>query len=134
MRLERREGSVLRFVLEGSPQPAEEAGERPLLMVRRYADGNVVVLALSGRIVSEHVGELEAMLRIEPEGRSTVLDLQDVVLVHRDVVSFLARCEARGTRLRNCPPYVREWVDAASREIARPREISREAGRPGRVR
>ena len=31
-------------------------------------------------------------------------------LVDREAVSFIARCEASGIRLENCPAYVREWI------------------------
>jgi hypothetical protein len=30
--------------------------------------------------------------------------------VSREVVLFLEGCEARGIQLKNCPPYVREWI------------------------
>jgi hypothetical protein len=39
-----------------------------------------------------------------------VLDLRDVVLVDRDVVRFLRACEVGGIALRNCPPYIRDWI------------------------
>ena len=38
------------------------------------------------------------------------MDLTNVLLVDREVVKLLALSEANGTELRNCPPYVREWV------------------------
>jgi len=38
------------------------------------------------------------------------LDLREVKLADRDAVRFLARCEADGIQLKNCPPYVREWI------------------------
>jgi hypothetical protein len=38
------------------------------------------------------------------------LDLREITLVDREAVSYLALCEFRGIRLRNCPPYVREWI------------------------
>jgi len=38
------------------------------------------------------------------------LDLRDVKLVDQQVVTFLTRCQASGTRLRNYPPYIREWI------------------------
>jgi hypothetical protein len=39
-----------------------------------------------------------------------VLDLKDVVLVDRDIVRFLRAREHGGIVLRNCPPYIREWI------------------------
>jgi hypothetical protein len=42
--------------------------------------------------------------------REVVLDLEDVKLVDRDVVRFLGVCEAAGTKLEHCSPYIREWI------------------------
>lgn len=39
-----------------------------------------------------------------------VLDLANVKLVDREVAIFLGQCESRGIELRNCPPYIREWI------------------------
>ena len=39
-----------------------------------------------------------------------VLDLKDVSVVDRAGVLLLARSEARGATLLNCPSYVREWI------------------------
>jgi hypothetical protein len=39
------------------------------------------------------------------------LDLKDLTLVDQDVVSFLRSCEAGGIQLRNCPAYIREWIN-----------------------
>jgi hypothetical protein len=39
-----------------------------------------------------------------------VLDLKDVILVDRDTVRFLRARERDGIALRNCPPYIREWI------------------------
>ena len=35
---------------------------------------------------------------------------KNVLLVDREAVGLLALSEASGTELRNCPPYIREWV------------------------
>jgi hypothetical protein len=42
------------------------------------------------------------------------LDLEEVKLVDREAVRFLAACEARGIQLRNCPSYIREWIETGS--------------------
>ena len=78
-----------------------------VLKIDRSADGEYVVLRLSGRVQSEHVEQLKA----EMEGiAGVVLDLEDVKLVDRDAVRFLGVCEANGTELRHCSPYIREWI------------------------
>jgi anti-anti-sigma regulatory factor len=71
---------------------------------------DIVAFALSGRITAEGVAELQRLFKVEGQGNRIVLDLKEVKLVDRDVVKFLARCEANGTQLENCPAYIREWI------------------------
>lgn len=81
------------------------------LKIQRAADGNVVVFALSGRIEGERVAELQRLLASEAADHRIVLDLQEVDLVDRDTVRFLARCVvADGIQLEHCPAYIREWI------------------------
>ena len=40
-----------------------------------------------------------------------MLDLGDVTLVNEGAVKFLAGCEADRIKLKNCPAYVREWIE-----------------------
>lgn len=75
---------------------------------RVVSAGNRVVFVVSGQITGSHVHTLWGVL--ERESGAFAIDLRNVVLVDRDAVTLLARCEARGTQLRNCPPYIREWV------------------------
>jgi hypothetical protein len=69
---------------------------------------NLVVLFISGRITGEHVDMLRGEL--EQESASFAIDLGNVLLVDREAVKLLALSDANGTELRNCPPYIREWV------------------------
>jgi hypothetical protein len=85
-------------------------GARMTLMIQRSAHQRIVVFALSGRIEGEHVEELKRLFRLEPGNQSIVLNLKDVTLVDQDGVKFLARCEADGWELTNCPAYIREWM------------------------
>jgi len=80
-----------------------------MLKIQRTTNGEVV-LALSGRLDGENIGELHTLFGTEAEGRGIVLDLKDLTLVDRDAVRFLERCEADSIKLRNCPAYVREWI------------------------
>jgi hypothetical protein len=82
---------------------------RRMLKIRRSEDDGLTIFALSGRIEELHVSELEELLA--GEVAKTALDLAEVRLVDREVVRFLAGCEARGISLRNCPSYVREWIE-----------------------
>jgi anti-anti-sigma regulatory factor len=82
-----------------------------MLRVQRAANGHVV-FTLSGRMETESMGQLEALLKAEMNGGGVqiVLDLKDLTLVNQDAVSFLDRCESQSIMLRNCPPYIREWI------------------------
>jgi anti-anti-sigma regulatory factor len=80
-----------------------------MLKIQRNANGKVV-LTLSGRLDADSLSELSTALDAEPSGRTVVLDLKDVVLVDRDTVRFLRARERDGIALRNCPPYIREWI------------------------
>ncbi len=80
-----------------------------MLRIRRSSNGEVH-FALSGRIDTENLAELESLIRAEERGRPIVIDLKDVTLAGEDGVSFLARCEAENITLVNCPPYIREWI------------------------
>jgi anti-anti-sigma regulatory factor len=79
-----------------------------VLKIDRASNGQHLVLRLSGRLQSEHVEQLKAQM--EGRTQAVVLDLEDVKLVDRDVVCFLGACEANGTELRHCSPYIREWI------------------------
>lgn len=83
-----------------------------MLRIRRSEEGGAVTLALSGRIEDQHRSELQALLDGEPEGSEIILDLQEVRLVDREVVRFLADCKARGIKIINCPSFVREWMES----------------------
>ena len=69
---------------------------------------NRVVLFISGRITGEDVDMLRGVL--EQESGGFAIDLKNVLLIDRESVKLLALSEADGTELRNCPPYIREWV------------------------
>ena len=79
--------------------------------IRRAEIREGTVFDLSGELDSEHAARLEDLLAEETRG-SILLDLREVTLVARDAVRFLARVEARGVRIVNCPEYVRSWITA----------------------
>ena len=88
---------------------------------------HLVVLFISGRITGEHVDTLRGVL--EQESGGLAIDLKNVLLVDREAVKLLALKEANGTELRNCPPYIREWV---TRERAEVHERPLDQGLEGR--
>ena len=83
---------------------------RSMLKIERSAGNGDVVFMVSGRLESDSVGQLSALVAAENKGRALVLDLKDLLLVDREVVRFLRTCEGQGILLRNCPPYVRAWM------------------------
>ena len=75
-----------------------------------------VILRVSGRIHAESVGMVRDLLEREKCG--VVIDLEEVILVDREAADLLAWSEMNGTELRNCPAYIREWVDRDRTHIA----------------
>jgi hypothetical protein len=76
---------------------------------------HLVVLYISGRITGEHVEMLRGVL--EQESACFAIDLTNVLLADREAVQLLVLSEAKGTELRNCPPYIREWVTRERAEV-----------------
>jgi hypothetical protein len=79
--------------------------------IETTARGRFTVFILSGRIEKQAIAELRRLFEIQTGHRDIVLDLKDVGVIDRDVVRFFVRCEARGVKLENCPPYIREWME-----------------------
>ena len=73
-----------------------------------------MVFALSGRIEQKDVSELQKLLEAEAEGAAITLDLEEVRLVDREAVRFLAACEVQGMTLKDCPSYIRKWIETGS--------------------
>jgi hypothetical protein len=86
-----------------------------MLKIQRSSTGQEVVFVLSGRMDAENLGQFETLLRKEASDSRTVLDLKDLTLVDQDVVSFLRGCEPDGIQLRNCPAYIRAWINGEQR-------------------
>jgi anti-anti-sigma regulatory factor len=79
--------------------------------IETAARGRFTVFTLSGRIETQAIGELKRLFERQTDYHDIVLDLKDVSLIDRDVVGFLASCEADGVKLENCTPYIREWME-----------------------
>jgi hypothetical protein len=82
---------------------------------RLASEKNVIVLHVSGRVDVECVNTIKDLM----EGETTMLalDLSEVTLANRDAATFLAICEFKGIELRNCPPFLRGWVDKEQERI-----------------
>ena len=79
--------------------------------IERSTSGRRVTFSLSGEMDSSHVEELESLMAAEPN-RLVSLHLAEVTVVTREAVKFLARVDAAGVVLVDCPEYVRSWIDA----------------------
>jgi hypothetical protein len=82
-----------------------------MLKIRRSEENGFLVFALSGRIEEIHVSELQQLIEAEPGVVDITLDLEEVRLVDREAIRFLAACKARGIKLKQCPSYIREWIE-----------------------
>lgn len=85
-----------------------------MLKIERSENGEVL-LRLYGRIETADLAELEKLISREVK-RPLAVDLTEVTLIDRDVIRFLARCEARAIELRNCPRYIRKWIQRDQEE------------------
>jgi hypothetical protein len=74
-----------------------------MFKIERSSNGKSVVFTVSGRVKAAALTELQKLLKGEAGDHNVALDLKDVKLVDRDVVIFLASCEATGVKLANCP-------------------------------
>jgi hypothetical protein len=86
-----------------------------MLKIQRSANGDVV-FTVSGQLDAGNVSELSTLLADEAAGRTLVLDLKNVVLVDRDAIRFFRACEGNGIALRNCPPYIRVWIEGDEKQ------------------
>ena len=76
---------------------------------RRLIDEGLVELRISGQVTGDDGDILR--VAIDQERQLLAIDLNEVDLVDGSAVNVLAISEADGIELRNCPPYIREWVD-----------------------
>jgi hypothetical protein len=79
-----------------------------MLRIETEMDGPRMTLRLIGRVRSDCIEELRR--RIQKQPSLTVLDLAEVDLVDLDSVRFLRDCQDQKMELRNCAPYILEWI------------------------
>ena len=80
------------------------------LRIEEDSQGGRTTIRLIGHFQVEHIEELQKQL-LKQKGPRFVLDLRELTLVDLDVIRFLGTCEACGTEVINCVPYIREWID-----------------------
>ena len=78
------------------------------LKIDRSSEKQKTILRLSGRIDPE--GVLELKRELEGVTEDVALDLKEVIRVDLEAVRFLGACVVQGIELRNCPPYISEWI------------------------
>jgi ABC-type transporter Mla MlaB component len=76
--------------------------------IDRSSEKQKTTLRLSGRIDPE--GVLELKRELEEVTGNVALDLKEVTRVDVEAVRFLGACVVQGIELRNCPPYITEWI------------------------
>ena len=76
--------------------------------IETASEAGKTILRLIGRMQSEDIAELRLLMERSPS--KVVLDLDDLALVDAEAVRFLKAAEGAGTVLRNCPPFIREWM------------------------
>ena len=79
-----------------------------MLRIETELDGRGIVLRLIGRIRSDCIEELRQ--QIQHQASITALDLAEVNLVDLPSVRFLRECQDQRIELRNCAPYIQEWI------------------------
>ena len=78
------------------------------MRIEKDSNGAGTTIRLIGHFRRHHIDELTRHLDGEPV--LTVLDLCEVTLVDREIIGFLVQCEAQGSRIENCPLYIRQWM------------------------
>src|SRR5262245_35691175 len=91
-----------------------------MFRIQRSVEDRNVRIVVSGHIQFEHLAELQRLIDEDAPHKQVTLDLEDVRLVDREAVGFLVRCEAGGIRLKNCSPYLREWISREEQENPNP--------------
>ena len=81
------------------------------LKIERSAQQGFTVLTLSGHIEAEHIAALSELLDLQGSSPNVILDLREIRLADRHAVGFLRGCETKGIKLKNCPAYIREWME-----------------------
>src|SRR5277367_6688204 len=94
-----------------------------MLRIETEKDGSRVVLRLIGRVHSDYIDELRR--RIQNRAALVVLDLAEVDLVDIQSVRFLRDCQDQQVELRNCAPYILEWIHRERIEEPKQRSSSR---------
>jgi hypothetical protein len=72
--------------------------------------------------------DVNTLRELLEQEKIVAVDLENVLIVDREAIRLLARRESSGIEIRNCPAYIREWVN---REIAARCATEQRTGRKG---
>ena len=78
-----------------------------MLRIETEMDGPRIILRLIGRVRSDCIEELRQ--RVQNQASLVVLDLAEVDLLDLSA-RFLRDCQDQKIELRNCAPYILEWI------------------------
>jgi ABC-type transporter Mla MlaB component len=81
-----------------------------MIRIETSVRGDLVTFALIGRLQSKNLPELKRLIETRDGNKKIVLDLKEVRLVDREAIMFLANFDKHNATIRNCPPYIREWI------------------------
>jgi hypothetical protein len=79
-----------------------------MLRIETKTDGSQTTLRLIGRVHGDFLEELREQVQNQPA--LAILDLAEVDLIDLQSVRFLRECEDKKIELRNCAPYIVEWI------------------------
>ena len=79
-----------------------------MLRIETELDGPRIILRLIGRISANSIEQLRE--HVENRACIIIIDLAEVQLVDLPSVRFLCDCQDQNIELRNCPPYILEWI------------------------
>jgi anti-anti-sigma regulatory factor len=85
---------------------------RYVFRILRSENGGTV-LTLIGRMSDDNLAELKSLIASERKISRITLDLKDLTLVDREAVQFLGQCESDKVTLKNCPAYIRDWIEGS---------------------
>jgi len=90
-----------------------------MLRIEKAINGKIS-FSSSGHLESADIDELRRLFGLEPAMTAIVLNLKELVLADGDAVEFLAESEAAGMTLKDCPRYVRKWIDQQKQSDKKP--------------
>ena len=78
-----------------------------MLRIDTERDGLKLIVRLIGRIRFDRIEYLRSQMSL---GMVVIFDMAQVDLVDLESVRFLRECQDRNVELRNCAPYILEWI------------------------